>query len=124
MSDVSLGTLYELNQELMKSEKKMTEEELNEALKKIKSFFQSKGTYFMLLCHEQRDYTIFRKNGYVNMIVSAEQELKTCLLNRGQIISIDELHDGNFEIWILNDITNEPCCYFLFPYDEGVIEYC
>lgn len=123
-TDISVGTLYELNQQLMMKEKEMTKEQIDEAFEKINMFFQSNGTYFMLLCHEKRDYTLFRRNGHINLMTenfTAERELRVCLNNRGKIISIDELQDGNFEIWI-KVYNDNAYCYYLFPYDEGVIE--
>ena len=47
MSEVALGTLYELNKSAMEKEKRMTNMALNKTLKEMESFFD-KGMYFML----------------------------------------------------------------------------
>lgn len=117
-TDISVGTLYELNQQLMEKEKTMSKSEIAAALQKVKTFFEKGDTYFMLLCHDQRDYTLFRKNNAFSSEV-ATKELELCLKNRGTLLSIDELPDGNFEIWLR--IAGSAYCYYLFPYDEGVI---
>lgn len=117
--ELNSGTLYDLNKIAMKKEEPITNRELLFKLNSIQKFFQ-KGTYFMLLCHEKRDYTVFRvtKNSFAN---KATQELKECLLNRGEIIDIDKTNDNYaFEIWM--KIDDEASCYYLFPYDEAIIE--
>ena len=118
MSEVALGTLYELNKSAMEKEKRMTNMALNKTLKEMESFFD-KGMYFMLLCHEQRDYTVFCLSTK-NKIKNATYELKLCLQNRGDILSIDPTEDGiAYEIWIRN--MEGVVVYYLFPYDEAVI---
>lgn len=117
--ELNSGTLYDLNKMAVQSEEPMTNKELLFKLNTVQKFFQS-GMYFMLLCHERRDYTVFRisKNNFAN---KATQELKECLLNRGVIVSIDKTEDNYaFEIWM--KIDNEAYCYYLFPYDEAIIE--
>lgn len=77
----------------------------------------------MLLCHEQRDYTLFNFIDYKGEdtdIICAD-ELIECLLNRGKIKGIDITKDNNaIEIWI--SIDKEAFAYYFFPYDSGVIE--
>ena len=56
--DIKGSSLYELNQQLMGKEKILTSKELKQEIsKKLKDYFTEK--YYMLLCHEERDYTIF-----------------------------------------------------------------
>ena len=43
-----------------------------------------------------------------------------CLKDRGDILAIDENEDKAWEIWL--NINNQPYCYYLFRYDEAVIE--
>lgn len=60
--EINAGNLYEMNKAIMQSDKikNLTKEELNKKKRNIKTFIEEKqGTYYMLLCHEQRDYTIF-----------------------------------------------------------------
>jgi hypothetical protein len=117
MSDISLGTVYDINKNLMQNEKRLSNNILNKKIKEIARFF-TKGKYFMLLCHEQRDYTIFQLTTEEKS-KKASEELKLCMENRGEILSIDETPDGAYEIWIRN--IQGAFVYYLFPYDEAVI---
>ena len=118
MGEVALGTLYELNKSAMEKEKKMINTNINKTLKEMEDFF-SKGSYFMLLCHEQRDYTVFYLTTE-NKIKNATEDLKLCLQNRGEILSMDPTEDGiAYEIWIRN--IKGVFAYYLFPYDEAVL---
>lgn len=121
MSEVSMGTLYELNKSAMSRDKGMSSFKLTETLNKMVPFF-SEYTYFMLLCHEQRDYTVFRLSS-ANKEKNAIQDLKECLINRGEILSIEKENvnnDNAYEIWI-RDMGNI-YVYYLFPYDDAIIE--
>ena len=119
MSEVSMGTLYELNKSAMARDKGMSSFKLTETLNKMIPFF-SENTYFMLLCHEQRDYTVFRLSS-VEKEKIAIKDLKECLINRGEILSIEKENINNaYEIWIRNN--GNIYVYYLFPYDEAIIE--
>lgn len=120
MGEVSLGTVYDINKNLMKNEKKLSSPALTNKLKKVTQFFKEGQMYYMLLCHEMRDYTIFRIIDSQSSAEKATQELKECLLNRGEVLSLDKEENGAFEIWIKNN--NEAFCYYLFPYDNAIIE--
>lgn len=117
MSDVSLGTVYDINKNLMQSEKRLSNNALNKKLKEITRFF-TKGKYFMLLCHELRDYTVFQLTTEDKAKLASE-ELKVCMENRGEVLSVDEAPGNAYEIWIRND--QGAFAYYLFPYDEAVI---
>lgn len=119
MGEVSLGTVYDINKNLMKNEKKLSSPALANKLKKVQKFFAKENTYFMLLCHDAHDYTVFRLTN-IKSAEKATEELKECLLNRGEVLSIDEENNGAFEIWIKNN--EEAFCYYLFPYDNAIIE--
>jgi hypothetical protein len=59
--DVDLGaTVYDANKQLVKqTEKPLTHLELASKQLELENFFEKIKRYAMLLCHEQRDYTIF-----------------------------------------------------------------
>ena len=118
-TNIGLGSLYEANQELMKKEKEMSKSETLEAVKKTMTLFNNGQKYFMLLCNDRRDYTVFHRNN-TKVFNSPDNDLADCILNRGSLLAIDETNEGNFEIWIKIDGT--PYCYYLFPYDFGIIE--
>ena len=122
MADVEMGTLYDMNKELMKSQKPLSKTKLREKKKELSLFF-SEDKYFMLLCHELRDYTVFRQNSLTGKSAeeSAQILVDECLQNRGEIISIEKTEDDlAYEIWIKQE--EEAFCYYLFPYTQAVIE--
>jgi len=124
-SDITLGTNYEINKNLVeKYEKPLTEEELKEKATLISNFIiEKENFYLMLLCHEQRDYTLFNLNGILGDLEAQKtvQELYECLKNRGVIKGIDETLDHQaIEIWL--SIEGESYVYYFFGYDNGVIE--
>ena len=127
MAEIELGTLYDINKELMKNEKQMDPIVFNLKIKDIAQHMQRNCDYldihyWMLLCHERRDYTVF------NIIAAAdvkdiEFELEPTLTNRGKILSIEKKENEDcWEIWIRDDFSNENFVYYLFNYDKAVIE--
>lgn len=121
MANVEMGNLYDMNKEIMKSQKPLSKTKLREAKNKLKLFFLT-DKYFMLLCHERRDYTIFnisKENSSTEK--SAKILVDECLVNRGEVLSIEKTEDDlAYEIWIRNE--EDVFCYYLFPYTQGVIE--
>ena len=120
-SEVSLGTAYEINKNLIeKYEKELTEEELIQKKEMLLNYLNThQDQYFMLLCNDRKDYTVFRlienKNELINILVDE------CLKNRGIIKGIDITSDEYaIEIWL--SIDNEAFCYYFFPYGDAVIE--
>jgi hypothetical protein len=114
-------TLYELNKQLVeKNEPILTKEELEEKKNIVNSFIEeTNNKYYMMLCYEQRDFTIFTieedKNNLSNVLVDE------CLINRGQVRVIDKTKDNNaIEIWITNN--EGTYCYYFFPYDAAIVE--
>lgn len=122
--NVDLGaTVYDANKQLVKqTEKALTHLELASKQLELEDFFEHIQKYAMLLCHDQRDYTVFNLDQ--NSITSphyAAREALGCCTDRGTVLSIDKTEDGvAYEIWI--EIDEEPFCYYLFPYDQAVIE--
>lgn len=123
MAEIGMGTLYDWNKSAMEQMKGLNATELKDKLREIKNKLFNQGKYYMLLCHERRDYTVFNLIREVighDVSKKALNELKECLENRGTILSIDDQHNGSWEIWIRND--EGVFCYYLFPYDNAVIE--
>ena len=126
MSDISLGTLYDVNKNLvLKNEIELTDGVLNSKKEIITNFMrQINNTYYMLLCNERKDYTVFKMNDKDNddsirEIVSILVD--ECLRNRGEIRGIDLTKDKDaIEIWLI--IEDEAYCYYFFPYDAAIIE--
>ena len=121
---IDMGTLYEVNKNIMQqTAKPLTIEELTPIQKELEDWFNWElDSYAMLLCHERRDYTVFHlyEKQNPNPPALAAKELIECLLNRGEVLSIEKTEDKAWEIWL--KIEEEYCCYYLFNYDNAVIE--
>lgn len=126
MSDVTLGTLYDVNKGLVaKNEIELTEGVINSKKEIVKNFImKTENAHYMLLCKEQSDYTMFRRYNMEDAEKAREISnilIDECLKNRGEIRGIDLKEEMNaIEIWLL--IEEEAYCYYFFPYDAAVIE--
>ena len=129
-SEVTLGNLYDVNKQLMEKEPAITDAELQLAKEHLRNWFTHnfKQKYFMLLCHELRDYTLFNLDktdtwqiAQPTTIMSAAEDVIECMTNRGTLLVVDDQEDNSWELWIRN---SEGCfAYYLFPYSTAVIEY-
>lgn len=126
MAEVNLGNLYDFNKEAMKNEKPLDPIQFNlktnEIAEEMWNEMEDYGRqYWMLLCHERRDYTLFNILGSVDT-EPIIKELRPTLTNRGLILAADRQSDGAWEIWIRDPETDENFAYYFFQYDKGVIE--
>ena len=122
-SNITLGTAYEINKNLVeKYEKELTTKELQNKKTEIINFIQeTKGQYYMLLCNDKKDYTIFNILNKNNIEKMTNILVDECLVNRGIIKGIDLTKDKcAIEIWL--SIENEAFCYYFFKYDDAIIE--
>lgn len=123
MAEVGLGTLYDMNKAIIEQQGKMSKTAFKDRLNGlVTDFFKTTdNTYYMMLCNEQRDYTVFRISEF-EAISKAVQELKECIENRGAVMSIEKDKNGAIEIWIKDMSDEQNYCYYLFPYDTAIIE--
>lgn len=120
-NEVSLGTLYDFNKSILLKQKELTKKELEGKRDIVNEYLHdiTKGKYYMLLCREQNDYTLF--NIFDDNYMLLFQELKECLLNRGKVKAIDFTQNKDaIEIWL--EMDKEMFCYYFFLYDNGVVE--
>jgi hypothetical protein len=83
--------------------------------------WDNKYKYFMLLCKDRSDYTLFNMVDSNFDIQELKEALKDCFTNRGDVYDIHyEKNTDAYEIWL--KIEDEFYAYYLFPYDIGVIE--
>ena len=124
--NVSLGTLYDFNKQILSKQKKLNQFEIDQVKSEIEEWFnwQIDG-YAMLLCRERYDFTIFHlyEKQNSNPCKIAVTELIDLLNNRGNILSIEK--DSNtmnnaWEIWL--EIDKEIFVYYLFNCDDWVIQ--
>lgn len=120
-TEITLGTAYEINKDLVERyEKELTIEKIAEKKTMLLNYLDNhKDTYYMLLCNDRKDYTLFNlvesKEELVNVLVDE------CLKNRGILKGIDQTQDEYaIEIWL--SIDQEAFCYYFFPYGEAVIK--
>lgn len=86
-----------------------------------KWIWDNKCKYFMLLCKDRSDYTLFNIIDSNFDIQELKEALKDCFTNRGDVYDIHyEKNTDAYEIWL--KIEDEFYAYYLFPYDIGVIE--
>lgn len=120
--DVSLGTLYDFNKQLILRQGKLTGKKIESIKKELEDWFnwQIDG-YAMLLCRERYDFTVFHLYEKLNRNppAVAANELIDILKNRGRILSIEQEED-KWEIWL--EIGGEAFAYYLFNCDDWVIQ--
>ena len=112
-------SLYEYSKQVVANEVPMDPILFNQKMIEV-SMDMVEHTYMMLLCHDRRDYTIFHIANANKKI--AAKEISETLYNRGKILLVDKQKDGSWEIWIRDSLTDENFAYYLFPYDNGVVE--
>lgn len=118
-----LGTLYEVNQSAYNNVKPYSKKKLKQELDNITEWFKEyQYQYVMLLCNEQRDYTVFnflQQNDKACKF--AANELKECLTNRGKVLDIRYLAEDNaWEIWLRIGVENH--AYMLFNCEQCILE--
>lgn len=127
MEDKKIQTgisLYELNKMAMRQLPPQSKHKLQTNLTSIGTWFstfESNKNWFMLLCREKADYTVFHlsSHNYVNAV----KELKECIEERGQLFAIDYIHGENaFEVWIRDVETRDVSMYMLFNCTPMIIE--
>ena len=132
---VEMGTsLYEVNKGLVeKNIPDLTEEEMQNKKTLIIDFINNTSNqYYMLLCNDKKDYTIFRREtnenkDFLDNLETPDRDrlwnvlIDECLPNRGHTKSIELTENQDaVEIWI--SIEGESYCYMFFPYDAAIIE--
>ena len=91
--NVSLGTLYDFNKQVMLNQGKLGKKKLEEIKSELEEWFNKQlDAYAMLLCRERYDFTVFHlyENQNLNPPKVAVTELIDLLKNRGKILSIEK----------------------------------
>ena len=119
--NINLGTLYDINKNIVeKNISVLTEKEMQEKKNLIITFLEDTDNhYYMLLCNDRKDYTIFHKDNGIECL--QDILIDECLPNRGKTKSIEYTENKDaIEIWV--SIDGESYCYYFFPYDTAIIE--
>jgi len=121
---ITIGSLYEMNKQLFKQIKPPSEQIINLELANIGAWFSANinTKYYMLLCKERSDYTLFHLDNFnYNKII---QELKEVLEERGDIMGFDFVHGENaYQCWVRErDDEHQVYMFMLFDADWMVVE--
>ena len=121
MAHVELGTAYDVQKSTVSQLYPMTKSAINDALEKVKNMVaKTKNQYYMLLCREKADYTIFNIGTHnVTAYDRLAMELKTCMKSRGKAKVIDS-NDEITQIWLQDG--DEVSLYYFFPANDNTIE--
>ena len=122
--NVELGNLYEMNQAMIRGQETLADLSLLDEVVPwaMKTLKDNKHHYFMFLCREKNDYTIFR--------IAAKEEgkfkrqLTRLAYSRGVPVNIthNKILNG-YEFWIKEPKTDgEVFMYALFNCNDFVIE--
>lgn len=124
-SEISLGTLYDFNKTAVLKEKDLTRQKLRIKKETLITDYlkEMNNKYYMMLCREQNDYTIFHLTNESDEKIKELTDVLVdeCLLNRGSVKGIDLTEDKQaLEIWL--KIDDEVYVYYFFPYDAALVE--
>ncbi len=130
-------SMYELNQDIIKQMKDLTNTEIKKRMKLIRSWlYNGTAKYYALICWDYNYITIFHfpNDNYDNQV----NEIQEILMGLGPIKAIDphgagqalEIHQiedhiqdiDAFEIWCTWEENDGPRLFMLFPYDGGIVE--
>lgn len=131
MADIAIGTQYEINKQGFQTGmvKPMRALETITALNGAGKWAieQLAGKYFMLLCREAYDFTVF--NNVNGDAVLLAEEIQEVLESRGEIVHIEyNKEQGAYEIWIKCNswmkmrTDSEYVMFLFFPCDTWAIE--
>ncbi|MCD8210165.1 MAG: hypothetical protein LUC37_01335 [Prevotella sp.] len=125
MAEIGGISLYEANKQITINDTPLTDNEIKNEIRKIIKplILRNQDRYFMLLCREQYDYTLFNFYNKDNTTIKTTiYDIWECLTNRGQVMSIleSDLQQESAEIWL--KIDDEVFLYMFFPYDSAVLE--
>lgn len=113
MADLSLGTLYEVNQNIISQQKPMDPILVNRKLAYISDLVAD--GYWMLMCPEVRQYVVL----HIDNPDNTYPVLREILSNRGIVIDIDSTNENDliWEFWIKDIYDGVIRMYQLTPYE-------
>ena len=115
----TMGTVYDFNK-LAYEKVKVPEQRKREMLANIGMWFSSDPKYFMFLCRELSDYTIFNFESF--NYSKAKEELEELIHERGELLDIVYNHNNDtYEIWMRTKSDNQIHMYMLFDCNDFII---
>ena len=121
MADITLGTMYDMQKNIVVERFPMNKRSIIEALEGVKNMVaKTHNQYYMLLCREKYDFTVFNIGEHTTTAYDRlARELHTCIKNRGKAKVIDS-NDEITQIWIQDG--DEVSLYYFFPANDNTIE--
>lgn len=117
-------TLYELNQNIINTLPPLDGDGESKALDNFLKWFSQNEhiieNYYMLLCNQLKYYTVFHLN--TKDIENFWKELLDICKECGTIKTMEIDTNGIWAIWLDWQNEGECHCFYLFPYDRGVVE--
>lgn len=110
-------TLYEMAKQMIETEQHLDIVQSNLKLQEIANTFQ-KGHFYLLMNPDLRQYVFLAAKELSN----AAQELQEIVYNRGQVLIIDDVAPGIWEIWLKDTYDGNAYVYQLCDYTENVVE--
>jgi hypothetical protein len=125
MAELGMGTLYDFNIAAMENEPRLNKKAIKEKIEELTDYFSSvNNNYYLLLCNEEKYYTLFHFfKKEKNECIQSAKDVIECMQNYGILLSISKVDNTSYEIWARNKEDKTIHCFYLFPYDMGVIEY-
>lgn len=121
MAEIEMGTLYELNKQIMSQLPPQSKQQLIQNFNIIGTWF-GKGLerWFMLMCKEKSDFTFLHITN--EQFTKGIFELQDILRERGEVLAIQYVHgEDAFEIWVKNN-EGEVFLYMLFEAEWMIVE--
>lgn len=120
MAEVEMGTLYDLNKQIMLQLPPQNKTTMDYNWNVIGDWFgKDKTRWFMIMCKERSDFTFLHILN--NNFLAGVQELQEILGSRGEVRAIQYQHgEDAFEIWV--KIEDEIFMFMLFGADWMVVE--
>ena len=96
-STIEIGTLYDLNKQVISQLPEMSQENIQRELINIKEWFKRNQDeeWFMLLCREKADYTLFHLRQTKDVYNKTIKALEECVKNRGFLMGINFVKEQN-----------------------------
>lgn len=123
MADIAMTTMYEWNKNRIKALKGMSPYKIDEHKKDVVNFMMdTSNSYYMLLCRERNDYTIFKTDTTLEgSKYNTNVILNEILPTRGTLKEIEKNDEqGTIEFWVENQ--DGVFLYLFFPCDTFVID--
>ena len=120
--DISLGTLYDVNKQIIQQLPPYNRENFADSILLINSYAEkSANKYYMLLCNDIKYFTLFVREQCMETETIGEAAID-CSQYLGEVKSINyNDNESAIEIWFVSTIDQEAHVAYFFAYDEGVI---